>query len=121
MTNGDQSRCCVSESQSWHRPRPIRRTLRSKRPCVPLGQAGIAQGTAASALVYRAVIAMDRGDWDAAARFAAEARAEVDAGRIGEQFPGALPTPSMPGWRSIGETRSRLAHTSRMPSGCDHS
>ena len=41
----------------------------------------IAQGTAASALVYRAVIAIDRGDWDAAARFAAEARAEVDAGR----------------------------------------
>jgi LuxR family maltose regulon positive regulatory protein len=53
-------------------------------------KAGIAQGTAASALVYRAVIAIDRGDWDTAARFAAEARAEVDAGRIGEQFPGAL-------------------------------
>ena len=90
MTNGDRSRCYVSESQSWPRPRPIRRTRPSRRPCVPRGTAGIAQGTAASALVYRAVIAIDRGDWDTAARFAAEARAEVDAGRVGEQFPGAL-------------------------------
>ena len=52
--------------------------------------AGIAQGTAATALVYRAVIAMGRGDWDAAAGFAGEARAEVAAGRIGEQVPGAM-------------------------------
>jgi LuxR family maltose regulon positive regulatory protein len=53
-------------------------------------KAGIAQGTAAAALVYRAVIAMWRGDWDAAAMFAADARTEVDAGRVGEQVPGVL-------------------------------
>jgi LuxR family transcriptional regulator, maltose regulon positive regulatory protein len=52
--------------------------------------AAIAQGTAAAALVYRATIAMDRGDWDAAAVFADEARAEVEAGSGEEQVPGAL-------------------------------
>ena len=52
--------------------------------------AGIAQGTAAAALVYRAVIALRRGDWEAAGRFAAEAQVEVDAGRVGEQVPGVL-------------------------------
>ena len=52
--------------------------------------AGIAQGTAATALVYRAVIAMGRDDWDVASRFASEARVEVDSGRIGEQVPGAM-------------------------------
>ena len=52
--------------------------------------AGIAQGTAAASLVYRATIAMGRGDWDTAAELAEEARAEVEAGRGGEQVPGAL-------------------------------
>jgi LuxR family transcriptional regulator, maltose regulon positive regulatory protein len=80
--------------------------------------AGIAQGTAASALVYRAVIAMGRGDWDAAARFAAEARAEVDAGRIGEQVPGVL-TDAVDArvaiHRGDPETaRAHLAHAQRL-------
>ncbi len=52
--------------------------------------ARIAQGTAASALAYRATFAMARGDWRTADRLAAEGRMEVDAGRVGEQVPGAL-------------------------------
>jgi LuxR family transcriptional regulator, maltose regulon positive regulatory protein len=80
--------------------------------------AGIAQGTAASALIYRAVIAMGRGDWDAAARFAAEARAEVDAGRIGEQVPGVL-TDAVDARVAIHrgdpeQARAHLAHAQRL-------
>jgi LuxR family maltose regulon positive regulatory protein len=80
--------------------------------------AGIAQGTAASALVYRAVIAMGHGDWDAAARLAAEARAEVDAGRIGEQVPGAL-TDAVDARVAIHRgdpesARAHLAHAQRL-------
>ncbi len=52
--------------------------------------AGISQGTAAAALVHRAVIAIARGDWDAATQLAGEARTEVNAGRVGEQVPGAM-------------------------------
>ena len=52
--------------------------------------AGIAQGTAAAALCYRAVLAIARGDRDAAAALAVEARAEVEAGGGSEQVPGAL-------------------------------
>ena len=52
--------------------------------------AGFAQGTAASSLVYRATIAMARGDWDAASQLVGEARGWVEAGRGGEQIPGAL-------------------------------
>jgi LuxR family transcriptional regulator, maltose regulon positive regulatory protein len=80
--------------------------------------AGIAQGTAAAALVYRAVIAMGRGDWDAAARFAAEARAEVDAGRVGEQVPGVL-TDAVDARVAIHggdpeSARAHLAHAQRL-------
>ena len=81
-------------------------------------QAGIAQGTAAAALVYRAVIAMGRGDWDAAARFAAEAREEVDAGRVGEQVPGVL-TDAVDARVAIHRgdpesARAHLAHAQRL-------
>jgi LuxR family transcriptional regulator, maltose regulon positive regulatory protein len=80
--------------------------------------AGIAQGTASSALVYRAVIAMGRGEWDAAARLAAEARAEVDAGRIGEQVPGVL-TDAIDARLAIHRgdpetARAHLAHAQRL-------
>ena len=83
--------------------------------------AGIAQGTAAAALVYRAVIAMGRDDWDGAARCAVEARAEVDDGRVGEQVPGALTTPWTPAWRSTGATPRRPGCILPMRSGCARS
>jgi LuxR family transcriptional regulator, maltose regulon positive regulatory protein len=81
-------------------------------------KAGIAQGTAAAALVYRAVIAMGRGDWDAASRFVAEARAEVDAGRVGEQVPGVL-TDAVDARVAIHRgdpesARAHLAHAQRL-------
>ena len=61
---------------------------------------------------------MGRGDWDAAARFAAEARAEVDAGRVGEQVPGAL-TDAVDARVAIHRgdpesARAHLAHAQRL-------
>jgi LuxR family maltose regulon positive regulatory protein len=81
-------------------------------------RAGIAQGTAAAALDYRAVIAMDRGDWEVAGRLAAEARAEVEAGRVGEQVPGVL-TDAVAArlamhWGDPEAARAHLAHAQRL-------
>jgi LuxR family maltose regulon positive regulatory protein len=51
---------------------------------------GIAQSAAAAALSHRAVIAMARGNWDAANGYVGEARKEVNAARNGEEVAGAL-------------------------------
>ncbi len=82
---------------------------------------GIAQGTAAAALVYRAVIAMGRGDWDAAARFA------VGSPRGGRRRPRRRAGAGCPDRRRrcpCGDPSRRPgvgpAHISPMPSGCDH-
>jgi LuxR family maltose regulon positive regulatory protein len=51
---------------------------------------GIAQSGAAAAHSHRAVIAMARGDWDAADGYVREARKEVHAARNGEEVAAAL-------------------------------
>ncbi len=51
---------------------------------------GIAQTAAAAALAHRAVIAISRGEWDAADGYLGEARKEVDAARSGEEVAAAL-------------------------------
>ena len=95
-----------------HADKTFERAVRTAR------KAGIAQGTAAAASVYRAVIAMGHGAWDAAAGFVAEARSEVIEGRVGEQVPGVL-TDAVDARMAIHRgdpesARSHLAHAQRL-------